>query len=55
MPRIPHPLKPALIFAATVLLLLLAVGRSLAGDSSVEPATAVRVWQDKPRNVTTSN
>src|SRR5580658_6135815 len=46
MPRIPHPLKPALIFAATVLLLLLAVGRSLAGDSSVEPATAVRVWQD---------
>ena len=45
MLQIPHLRKPALIFAATALFLLLAGGRSLAGDSSVEPAP-VRVWQD---------
>jgi hypothetical protein len=45
MLQIPHLRKPALIFAATALFLLLAAGRSLAGDSSVEPAP-VRVWQD---------
>ncbi len=44
MPRISNMRKPVLLLKASALFLLLAVGRSRAGDSPV--MTPVRVWQD---------